>query len=255
MDGGFPVPRNLYIVSAFLSIWGDWVLFTEQVSDQIKRGGVSLFSLVGIVVLVAVALLLVFGSNTGRLPSRGQSISTPGMQVASFSSALPLPSSGVSLAIYGQQHLIDVEPVTVSCSPGQMIGDLDGNGRINAMDSLLATKMSLGLIPAPSNLCCVDMDENGRFTAADAALITKTAEGRYESPGSCPENGSSGGFSMASITCFLGRVLSTFPVQQEDCMNEASWHTYAVRLCDEHCPASLGGPCGVASISYSGACE
>jgi hypothetical protein len=71
------------------------------------------------------------------------------------------------------------------CSNGQNIGDVDGNGEIQAADASIVQQIAAGLVDYPSDICCADADQNGVIQAADASLIQQIAAGIASSPGTC----------------------------------------------------------------------
>ena len=74
-------------------------------------------------------------------------------------------------------EVITHEPLTVSTLSGTftvrgMKGDANGDGRVTAVDALIALKMAVGLIPV--ELVC-DMNGDGSVTSLDATLIREEA--------------------------------------------------------------------------------
>ncbi|MFH0862085.1 MAG: PEGA domain-containing protein [Candidatus Altiarchaeota archaeon] len=80
-------------------------------------------------------------------------------------------------------------PCGVICLPGQLIGDVDGSGAVTSHDANLTAKVTVGLIPAPSNLCCIDLSGDGYVSGLDAVLISRIAEGMAPGRGPCTSNG------------------------------------------------------------------
>jgi len=74
----------------------------------------------------------------------------------------------------------------VECKPGQKIGDVNGDGKITTTDAELAMKISLGIIPKPADLCCVDINKDSKVDISDVVKIKKIVAGLEESPGVCP---------------------------------------------------------------------
>lgn len=68
------------------------------------------------------------------------------------------------------------EDVTVTAQYG-MLGDVDGNGKVEATDALLALRMAMSIIETPDNILIIDVDGNGRVEATDALLILRFAMG------------------------------------------------------------------------------
>ncbi|MCR5610495.1 MAG: InlB B-repeat-containing protein [Clostridiales bacterium] len=66
--------------------------------------------------------------------------------------------------------------VTVTAKYG-MLGDVDGNGKVEATDALLALRMAMSIIETPDNILIIDVDGNGRVEATDALLILRFAMG------------------------------------------------------------------------------
>ena len=58
---------------------------------------------------------------------------------------------------------------------GQVPGDANGNGVLDAGDALDALKMSVGLIPL--KMVC-DVDSDGQVTSTDARLILQKVVGK-----------------------------------------------------------------------------
>lgn len=71
------------------------------------------------------------------------------------------------------------------CNTGKQIGDVDGNGVIQADDANLVLNIAAGLVDYPSNICCADVDKDGSIRAVDASLIQQIVAGSISSPGTC----------------------------------------------------------------------
>jgi len=78
-------------------------------------------------------------------------------------------------------------PIIIVCKDGQVIGDVDGNGYVTLRDANLTADVSLGKIPAPSNLCCIDVNKDSSVDVLDVMKITNIAMGKEQSPGVCKE--------------------------------------------------------------------
>ena len=72
-----------------------------------------------------------------------------------------------------------------SCNNGAKIGDINGDGLINNVDSNVISNIVNGIIAHPSNICCADADKNGIIQAADTSLILQIIAGTKQSPGTC----------------------------------------------------------------------
>ena len=59
----------------------------------------------------------------------------------------------------------------VFCSSSSIIGDVNGDGKINPIDALLVNRMYINLVTKPDNICCVDTDGNGTINSNDSQLI------------------------------------------------------------------------------------
>lgn len=66
----------------------------------------------------------------------------------------------------------------VSCTHGQLLGDLNRNGRVTRADSEIMLSMRVGIISQPDNiLCCGDLTLNEEFTEVDAVRVLRIAAG------------------------------------------------------------------------------
>ena len=65
----------------------------------------------------------------------------------------------------------------LECKPGQTIGDVDGNGIIDTLDSNLTASIIVGKISSPTDICCVDVSGNGGISAIDASKILRIIAG------------------------------------------------------------------------------
>ena len=81
--------------------------------------------------------------------------------------------------------------ITVTCSDGQKIGDVDGDGVIAKNDASLLLAMLPGLISKPSNICCVDANSDKKVSTGDATYILRIVAGTNNSPGVCSSTTSS----------------------------------------------------------------
>ena len=72
-------------------------------------------------------------------------------------------------------------PKLVPVEPERMIGDVDGNGKIEAADARLALRASVGLepdiVPGTDAYLAGDADGDGKVTSADARLILRASVG------------------------------------------------------------------------------
>ena len=64
----------------------------------------------------------------------------------------------------GTTHVIS-EP-----HPGQLVGDLDGDGRITIFDVGLMRYLAAQLIQKPQNMACCDINGDGRIDSADLSM-------------------------------------------------------------------------------------
>ncbi|MFH0901280.1 MAG: dockerin type I domain-containing protein [Pseudomonadota bacterium] len=76
-------------------------------------------------------------------------------------------------------------PAVLSCKPGRMMGDVDGDGAVSESDLLLTEAILAGKQAPPGDICCIDFDGDRLFEAADAERIRLVAEGVQPSPGIC----------------------------------------------------------------------
>ena len=64
-----------------------------------------------------------------------------------------------------------VKPVAFSCSKTSIIGDVNGDGDENTLDSLQVNRMINNIIPTPINICCIDANQDGVIDINDAYMI------------------------------------------------------------------------------------
>ncbi|MFH1564707.1 MAG: fibronectin type III domain-containing protein [bacterium] len=76
--------------------------------------------------------------------------------------------------------ILNLEP-----KAGQKIGDADGDGNITKIDADLVSKMDVGLISKPSDICAIDVDQNNKVDTFDALAISEIVSGSATSPGNC----------------------------------------------------------------------
>ena len=86
--------------------------------------------------------------------------------------------------------IIEPEPVaqSISCAPGQIIGDADGDGQVTEEDAVLVANVTVGLIDMPDDICCIDVTQNGTISGLDSSRISRIANGLESSPGVCEDN-------------------------------------------------------------------
>lgn len=67
------------------------------------------------------------------------------------------------------------------------IGDANGDGHFNALDTDLMNKMLNSTVPKPSNLCMIDANMDGVFDKTDIDLVGRMLDGKrtLSSPGKC----------------------------------------------------------------------
>ncbi len=87
----------------------------------------------------------------------------------------------------------DSSSCEVVCRPGQLKGDLNGDGKIDSEDSFLAQAIFVEIISCYDenvHLCCGDWDNSGNISATDALKISNFYTGNTSSSvGQCyPEN-------------------------------------------------------------------
>jgi len=63
-----------------------------------------------------------------------------------------------------------------SCYPGQLQGDLDHDGKITVIDSVMMNQSYLGVLK-PTNMCCVDFDGNGKTDINEVQKVTNASLG------------------------------------------------------------------------------
>lgn len=74
--------------------------------------------------------------------------------------------------------MVTVHEVTVHSSGSSvLLGDVDGNGTVNAQDALLLMRYSLSLISTVPVMAAADVDGNGAVNAQDALLIMRYSIG------------------------------------------------------------------------------
>lgn len=67
----------------------------------------------------------------------------------------------------------------ISIETGVMLGDIDGNGKVNVVDALLALKASTGKLQlTESQQKAADADKNGKVNVVDALMILKASTGK-----------------------------------------------------------------------------
>ncbi len=73
----------------------------------------------------------------------------------------------------------------LNCKPGQIIGDVNGDGKITNEDGNLTLEISVGNVKKPNEICCIDINKDRKINSADAIKILRIAEGLEKSPGLC----------------------------------------------------------------------
>jgi ELWxxDGT repeat protein len=158
------------------------------------------------------ALLEITGATVSAVAPAGASVVlntlTPGLAILSFYSTTALPAGNVTFvnlqatvpsananAIYTTKHLLDLQAVTISDGNDNefpvidddalhvcaYVGDVSGNGRINASDASLVARVAALLDPgfAASQLAdpivTGDVSGNGRINASDASQVAQAA--------------------------------------------------------------------------------
>ena len=77
------------------------------------------------------------------------------------------------------------EGETITCKPGQMIGDANDDGQVTPGDIGSIMDIYSGRISKPKNICCVDLNGDGSVTPADAQYAWEIYFEGKESPGYC----------------------------------------------------------------------
>ncbi len=72
-----------------------------------------------------------------------------------------------------------------NCNPGQVIGDINGDGAVTKEDADITADVALGKVPLPSDLCCIDVNSDSIINVQDVVIISNIAAGTAESPGTC----------------------------------------------------------------------
>ncbi|MCR5611503.1 MAG: dockerin type I repeat-containing protein [Clostridiales bacterium] len=72
--------------------------------------------------------------------------------------------------------IVKISEVRVELAAG-LLGDVDGNGKVEATDALLALRMAMGIIETPYDIYVIDVDGNNKVEATDALLILRYAMG------------------------------------------------------------------------------
>jgi len=72
------------------------------------------------------------------------------------------------------------------CAPGQLIGDVNGDGKVLGPDADALADYIVGNKPLPSDICCFDANKDGQITTGDKSTIRSIAQGYTSSPGACP---------------------------------------------------------------------
>ena len=89
-------------------------------------------------------------------------------------------------------------PGTVACGVNSIIGDANGDGKINSVDALLISRISSGTTPKPINTCCVDVNNDKNINSTDAQIVNSY-------------------FSGVTSTGFTGQLCSAIPIVTEVC--------------------------------------
>ncbi|MDO8740273.1 MAG: hypothetical protein Q7J54_01720 [Candidatus Woesearchaeota archaeon] len=118
-----------------------------------------------------------------------------------------------------------------TCKSGQLVGDIDGDGRISQTDSELTFNIYLGLLKI-NNICCADVSEDGQVTPGDALLIsnialgngTNTAEKRCAKPACRDSDGGKNYYKMGIVT-YIPRPNVSVSIN-DGCTNSTLWEFY-----------------------------
>jgi hypothetical protein len=93
--------------------------------------------------------------------------------------------SGSSLVYDLSDNYFVISAPTIACRQGQIIGDIDGDGRVTQQDAYFLLSMASHAIPTPTNICCIDASGDGKVSSADGTVILRIANGTAQSPGVC----------------------------------------------------------------------
>ena len=58
-----------------------------------------------------------------------------------------------------------------NCTPDSIIGDVNGDGKVNTADALLINKITLGLARVPENKCCIDVNNDKTINNSDVSMV------------------------------------------------------------------------------------
>ena len=106
----------------------------------------------------------------------------------SFVTAVPDDGNGF-LGWYSDSGELLSDSATLACASANeigeqriiarfsILGDVDGNGAVEASDALLALRMAMNIIDTPADISLIDVDKNGKVEATDALLILRFAMG------------------------------------------------------------------------------
>lgn len=84
----------------------------------------------------------------------------------------------------------EFDPSNVVCNERTLPGDINNDGKVNYVDSLIIARISVGLVDAPSQICCFDVNSDGRLNVLDSLLIAQFEAGLISKlEKSCRDNG------------------------------------------------------------------
>ncbi|MFH1586306.1 MAG: dockerin type I domain-containing protein [Candidatus Diapherotrites archaeon] len=66
---------------------------------------------------------------------------------------------------------------SASCTNTSMKGDLNEDGQVTERDAATILAIAVGLVAAPSNICCADINDDGMINAGDGILALQTVAG------------------------------------------------------------------------------
>jgi secreted trypsin-like serine protease len=130
-------------------------------------------------------LRIVLASGAGGQPLQGAgALFYLVFQVAgNDGQSTPLEFDGNLTDIYANDNLVTPIPLDLkdglfTVAQGYILGDLNGDGRVNSADVALCLQIAAGLVtPDPAQQVAGDVNGDGWINAADAALILRMAAG------------------------------------------------------------------------------
>jgi len=102
----------------------------------------------------------------------GQITVLDALQAAQIAEGI-LPHKGSCLDVASN----DFDPTKVVCNENTLPGDINNDGKVNFIDSYLIARITVGLVNAPSEICCFDVNGDGRLNVLDSLLIAQFEAG------------------------------------------------------------------------------